>query len=262
MHPLARVFAVAAASSLLAARASAQTRPLQTESAETASAGSLRLEAGAQVVAGEPNFQTGKPRERWDLAELLVSYSPAGNVEFRLGWTGRILAVGDRDLGDVSDWGDVVLGAKVRFLEQSQYRPALSARFGITLPETRAGAGLGPNELRMAAQFLLSKTLGRVTAHANLGLALHDRPLMLQSQSDFLAWGLALTGPIGRSTEFLAEAAGLAGEGEPGADPHAEVRVGVRTGAGRVRWDVALRRGLLSADGGWGLTAGLAWSIR
>jgi hypothetical protein len=60
----------------------------------------------------------------------------------------------------------------------------------------------------------------------------------------------------------VAEVAGRAGKGAPGAEERAEARAGLRFGQGRVRWDAALRRGLAAADGGWGLTAGLAWTIR
>jgi hypothetical protein len=41
-----------------------------------------------------------------------------------------------------------------------------------------------------------------------------------------------------------------------------EARAGLRVGAGRLKWDVALRRGIASADGTWGVTAGLAWDAR
>ena len=56
--------------------------------------------------------------------------------------------------------------------------------------------------------------------------------------------------------------AGRAGQGSPGADQSSEARAGVRYGHGRVRFDAAVRRGLLHADGTWGVTAGLAWTAR
>jgi hypothetical protein len=60
----------------------------------------------------------------------------------------------------------------------------------------------------------------------------------------------------------VAEWAGLAGSGMPGADAHSELRAGVRLGAGDWRADGALRRGLDDADGTWGLTAGVSRRFR
>ena len=42
----------------------AQTRPLQTEEAFTARAGTVVLETGVEAIRGEPNFLTGRPRDR------------------------------------------------------------------------------------------------------------------------------------------------------------------------------------------------------
>jgi len=76
------LLSVAALAALLGASAPvlAQTRPLQTEEASTAPAGTVVLEAGADVIADEPNFLTGEERGRWDAPVLRLVYSPAGNV--------------------------------------------------------------------------------------------------------------------------------------------------------------------------------------
>ena len=244
------------------AAAAAQTRPLLTEEAYTAPAGSLVLEAGAGAIADEPNYLTGEPRTRLDLPILRIVYSPAGNVELDLEWVGRVAALDDPDFGDVSDWGDVTLRAKVRFAEERGARPAFGARFSVTLPETSFGNGLGPNTLRMSAQFLGSKALGAVTAHLDAGLSIQDDPLNEHEQRDFLHYGVALAAPLGGGLEAVAELAGFAGNGAPGADERSELRAGFRFGSGRVRGDVALRRGLAEADGTWGASAGLTWRIR
>jgi hypothetical protein len=188
--------------------------------------------------------------------------SPADNVELDLEWTARVGAVSDPDFGDVSDWGDVVLRAKWRFLAEAPGRPALGARFGMKLPQTRVVEGLGPDSLRMAAQLLLSKSLGGLELHVNLGLAIQDRPLSAHSQSDFLAYGFAAGQRLGSRWKLLAEVAGLAGNGAPGADERAEARFGFRFEQRRVAWDLAVRRGLTNADGEWGFTAGLTWTMR
>ena len=67
----------------------AQTRPLQTEQADTARAGTIVLEAGGQVIKAEPNFLTGGKRTRWEAPNLRLVYSPADNVEMDVEWTVR-----------------------------------------------------------------------------------------------------------------------------------------------------------------------------
>ena len=122
--------------------------------------------------------------------------------------------------------------------------------------------GLGPDTTRGFAQALYTQPLGRARLHANAGILLFDEVFRPHEQSDFLLYGMALAVPFGGSFEAVAEVAGRAGEGEPGADEASEVRAGLRFGKGRVRGDLAVRRGLLDADGTWGGTIGLAWTIR
>jgi len=259
----ASVLLAAASLPVLAlAPAFAQTRPLLTEEAATAYDGTLVLEVGADLIGDEPNFLTGRERGRWDAPVLRLVWSPARNVELDVEWTGRVGAIDDPDFGSVSDFGDVALRAKLNLLEEDRAAPGISARFGVTLPETSFGNGLGPNALRMSAQLLVSRTFGGTAFHFNAGLAIHDEVLRPHEQRDFFAYGLAAVRPVGGRVELVAEVAGRAGSGAPGADERSEARAGLRFGRGRVRWDAALRRGLAAADGGWGITAGLAWTIK
>lgn len=244
-----------------AASVSAQTRPLQTEQAATAPAGTVVLEIGGDLMRHEPNFLTGRKRTRLDGPVLRLVWSPADTVEVDVEWTTRVSARNDRDFGNVSDWGDVALRAKVRLRDGGDEGGlGLAARFGVTLPETSYGNGLGPNTLRMSAQLLLS-SCGAVCVHANAGLAIHDEVLRPHEQRDFLHFGLALEAPAGTPASFVAEVAGLQGRGAPGADERSEARAGLRLRTGRVRWDAAVRRGLADADGDWGLTAGFALTL-
>ena len=114
----------------------------------------------------------------------------------------------------------------------------------------------------MSAQVLVSKTLGAITLHGNAGLALHDEVYRPHEQRDFLAYGLAAELRASRRLRVVGEWAGLAGSGMPGADEHSELRAGVRWGAGDWIADAALRRGLLAADGTWGVTAGVTRRFR
>lgn len=240
----------------------AQTEPLSTETAFTAAAGSVVFETGGGYIRSEPNFLTGRDRDRWEAPVLRLVYSPAGNVEMDVEWVARVGAIDDPDFGSVSDFGDVTLRAKLRFVEGAPGRPTLGARFGVTLPQTSFGNGLGPNTLRVAAQMLLSQPIGSALIHANVGLGLHDEVLRPHEQRDFLVYGLALTGAPDRRWEPVLEVAGRAGKGSAGAEARSEARLGFRCHAGRASWNAALRRGLAEADGTWGFTAGLTVLVR
>ncbi len=248
---------------LLAARGAAgQTLPLETEEAETGAAGQLVLETGGEATRAQPNFVTGGRRDVWDYPVLRLSWTPAAPVQIDLEWTGRITAASDPDFGTVSDYGDVVLRTKVRFAAERPGRFGVSARFAIALPETNSLKGLGPNTNRVSAQMLFSRHAGVFAVHANAGVSIEDRPLQLHAQSDFLAYGLALTGDVDPRTSLVAEVAGEGvGHGAPGADRHAELRAGLRRRAGPVTIAAAARRGLAPADGRWGASFGVSWTI-
>jgi hypothetical protein len=248
--------------------ARAQTVPLQTEEADTAASGRLVFETAFEAIAYEPSYITGAKRTRWDGPLLRFVYSPAANVELDLEWVVRVGASSEPGRDALSEPGDVTLRAKWRFLEARGARPALAARFGVTLPQTSYNdiefrpLGLGPNTLRAFVQGLATFAIGRARLHANLGGLVFDEVLRPHEQRDFLLYGLACAHQLGSGFEAVAELAGRAGDGEPGADVRAEARLGLRFARGRVRGSAALRRGLATADGTWGGTLGFSWTLR
>jgi hypothetical protein len=251
-----------------AAPALAQTRPLVTETALTAPAGTLTFETGVDVIDDEPSYVTGARRTRWDGPLLRLVYSPASSVELDFEWVARVAVQGEEGRGRIasSEPGDVTLRAKWRFLEGRGGRPTLSARFGVILPQTSFEdeqfnpLGLGPNTLRACVEALLTQPVGRARVHVSAGLFLHDEVYRLHDQRDFFSYGIALDWPVAGPVSVLAEVAGRAGDGVPGAEERSEARAGLRVGRGRLSVDAAVRRGLAAADGAWGATVGLAWS--
>jgi hypothetical protein len=252
-----------------AGRALAQTRPLLTEPATTAPSGTLVLETGFDVIADEPSYVTGVERTRWDGPLLRLVYSPARNLELDVEWVARVGVWCEEGRGDIqsSDWGDVTLRAKWRIAEGGAGRPAIGARFGAVLPQTSYEdvdfnpLGLGPNTVRAFVEGLLTQPAGRGRLHVNAGLYLFDEVYRLHDQRDFVSYALAFEWPASRRLTLLAEVAGRAGDGEPGAEVRSEARAGLRFGSGRLKWDAALRRGIATADGTWGVTVGLAWTV-
>ncbi len=257
-----RVSPLVAALLLMTSPTAAQTRPLQTEPASTAPAGSLVFETGFDWISDERNPLTLSRRNRWDGPLLRFVYSPARNVELDLEWVAAVGAVRDPDFGSTSDTGDVSLRTKLRIVEEAQGRPAFGTRVSVTLPETRSLEGLGPDTLRARVDVLLTKHVGPVGLHANGGLLIQDLPRDAPEQVDFFAWGLALEHRFNPRFTALLEAAGRSGPGEPEARSRAEARLGARLERSRLAIDIAVRRGLSTADGDWGLTLGLAYRVR
>jgi hypothetical protein len=246
----------------LAAGAHAQTHPLFTEEAATAGGGRLALEVGADFMAREPNFQTRKPRGRFDGPLLRLVYSPADPVEIDLEWVVYILTPDDPDFGSAGDFGDVSLRTKLRFRDGGERGLTWGARFTMTLPQTSFGQGLGPNTIRMAVQLLATLPVGRLRLHGNAGLAIHDEVLRPHEQGDFLAYGVAAEWRVSERVALLSEVAGLLGRGRPGTPARSEARAGLRFGSPSRTLGLALRRGLAEADGAWGATVGMTWVLR
>lgn len=254
---------------LLSAAASAQDHPLRTETATTARAGTLVFETGLEAIADQQSYISGLDRTFWDGPLLRLVYSPADNVELDLEWVALVGVWGEpgREVENAF-WGDVSLRAKWRIVEGRGGRPTLGARFAVTLPETEfedkefRPLGLGPNTTRVAVEGLLSHPFGPVRLDADLGFLLFEEVFRAHEQRDFVSYGLAFVWTLRHSLALVAEIAGRAGDPMPGAEQSSEIRVGARYGGGRVRGDVALRRGLCATDGTWGLTAGLSWTVR
>jgi len=251
-----------------AALADAQTRPLRTEEATTGPAGRILFETGFEAIASEPSFLTGVERTRWDGPLLRLVYSPADTVELDVEWVAAVGVLSAEDEPRTTDFGDIILRTKLRFFEGQGRQPTVAGRFGIVLPQTSyededfRPLGLGPNTTRFFIEALLTQPLGPVQVDANLGLFLHEDPTKSHDQLDFVSYGLAARWAVGSGWEIVAEVAGRAGEGKPGAGERSEGRLGARYSRGRLRFDAALRRGLLSEQGTWGGTVGLSWTIR
>lgn len=266
--PSARAAGLVLALVLSAGSLAAQTRPLRTEEATTASSGTLVFETSFEAIAREPSFISGVKRTRWDGPLLRLVYSPADTVELDLEWVAAVGVTAGGGEPRTTDFGDITLRTKLRFLEGQGRRPTLSGRFGVTLPQTSyededfRPLGLGPNTLRFFIEGLLTQPLGSVRLDLNAGFFLHEDPTMPHDQLDFISYAVAARWTVAPAWEVVGEVAGRAGEGKPGADQRSEARLGVRYSRGRLRFDAALRRGLIDLQGTWGGTVGLTWRIR
>ena len=250
--------------------ADAQTLPLRTEPAVTAPGGTLVLETGMEAIADEPSYVTGVERTRWDGPLLRLVYSPAANVELDVEWVARVGVVGEEGRGDIqsSEWGDVALRAKWRIVEGKGASPTIGARFGVILPQTsfedvRVQPPRPRTEHPAGVRGGPAHPAGRPRAPPRQRRPLPPgRGVRRTTSGTSSPTASPSSGPRRLGLTLLAEVAGRAGDGRPGAEERSEARAGVRIGRGRVRWDAAVRRGLAEADGTWGATLGLTWTAR
>ncbi len=254
-----------------ASTAAAQSRPLRTETAETAAVGTLVLETGFDVIADEPSYVTGASRTRWDGPLLRAVYSPADSVELDVEWVAAVGVAGEEGRGDIQswDWGDVALRAKWRFARGGGRRPALAARFGVVLPQTSfedeqfRPLGLGPNTLRAFVEALVDAARRPGPASRGRGPpALRPGPEAPRPER------LPLVRSRARVAARLAAHGGRGGGG-PGRTGQPRRRPelgGARRSALRAAGACASTRrcgaGCSHTDGTWGVTAGLAWTAR
>jgi len=114
--------------------------------------------------------------------------------------------------------GDARLFTKVMLLREQAAWPAVGLRFGTKLPNANRQSQLGTDEIDFGSEALLSKRLGPVAAHANLGLLLLGNPGPSRGQDDVFAYALAAASPPLLAAadhkivlEWLGEFSGLAG---------------------------------------------------
>jgi hypothetical protein len=121
--------------------------------------------------------------------------------------------------------GDARIFTKLWFMRERDLLPALGMRFGTKLPDATRSTRLGTDDTDFAAAALASKTLGPVTTHVNLGIALlgNSGPSIGNSfaaggQDDLFIYGIAVASkPLGATADgaiqlrFLGEIAGQAG---------------------------------------------------
>ncbi|RPI24977.1 MAG: hypothetical protein EHM61_15590 [Acidobacteria bacterium] len=251
-----------------------QQRPLVTESAETVAEHHLRIELGAEILrdAVFPLSGLAGDLTRFGVFGLRFGIGPAAEIQVQ-GVAQDYLSIEDRlpaphsSLLDVSgnsttDFGDLVLGAKVRFVQERENRPAIAFRFAVELPNASNESGLGNDETNAYGGFLVSKTIGRAKVAGNLGVAILGDPLDAASQDDLFTFGLSGVYAASPRLNLVAEAYGRTGPGGIGTEEQTRLRAGLQTKAGGFYWDAGVFAGFRTTDPSWGLVFGVSREFR
>ncbi len=132
-------------------------RPTVSNDTSTTAEGTLELEAGAAIDPGDAGDLPFMLKYGLDhRTDLALGFSP-------LRWVDR---PGDNEYGV----GDLVIGARHRFHEETESEPAIAALVAAKVPTADDDKGLGTGEFDFGAAAIFSKTAGRMSYVAQAGL--------------------------------------------------------------------------------------------
>ena len=260
------------------ASADAQQRPFVTEDPESIGSGLVLIEGGFDYLREQPYPVSGLRGHLFRIPTLGVSIGVSSIAEVQVdGLSYQRLSVIERQdaplsslvnfRGDTtSDMDDLVIGAKVRVLAETDHRPAFALRFATKLPNAGNESGFGLDTMDFFNTLLVGKTMRSVRLVGNFGLGILSDPTHIGRQNDVIVYGLSVALAMTTATELVADINGIANtrhrDPPPGTDTSGDFRVGARYTRGSVRFDGAVVKGLTPRDAEIGVTAGFTWVFK
>ena len=256
----------------------AQQRPLITEDVDIIPPGSIRIEAGIDFMQGAKYTVSGIRGDLTRVGVIGVSFGMGPNVEFQIeGVAQNYVSINSRGFSAVpldiapganstNDTGDFTLWAKFKLRNETSRGPSLGFRFGVSLPNSSQGTGIGLNQTNAYGQILFGKKFGqegRFNAFGNLGVAILTAPTELFSQNDVITYGAAGIFRINKQFSVAGEVNGRAntrpGNGPLGTESQSEARLGMQIRASGLRFDFAGIKGLTDFSPNSGFTVGVTY---
>jgi hypothetical protein len=254
-------------------RAFGQQRPLNTDDAEILGTGRVRAAFGVEFLQGQRYSLSGL---RGDLIRMGVTSIHVGvgeYAEFQISGVAQdVLSVSSRTepviapafTGDsTNDYGDLILGTKIKFAGEKGARPAIAFKFAVELPNAKHDSGLGTNQTEFYSSLLFKKHFGRSQILADLGLAILGSPVLQGRQTDPLTYGIGAIVPIHRNVNLVFEVSGR--QGPPrrvGNENKSQARAGIQFRTGRVLWDVGGVAGMTRYDPKSGVVFGMTYEFQ
>ena len=181
--------AAAALTGVLAEPAWAQSRPLVTEDPETVPAGFMLLETGIEFQHSAEFPATGLAGNRWRIGTFGLSIGVSSIAELQIdGGLRDSLQIDTRNpaaklasyvtaTGDsTATFEDLLIGAKVRFVSETEGRPAVALRFTTRLPNGSLSSGLALDTFDFNIGLALAKTVRSTRVAMNAGIGFLDDP--------------------------------------------------------------------------------------
>jgi hypothetical protein len=250
-----------------------QQRPFKTDDAELLGTGRVRAGFGVEFLQGQRYSLSGL---RGDLTRLGVAAIQVGvgeYAEFQISGVAQdFLSVSSRTTpvipptfsgSSTNDFGDFILGTKLKFAGEKGLRPAISFKFAVELPNAKHDSGLGTDQTEFYSSLLFKKHFGRAQVLADVGLAILGSPVLQGRQTDPLTYGVATIIPLHRSINFVAEISGRQGPpNRVGNENKSKALAGFQFWTGRLRWDISGVAGLKRYDPKSGIIAGVTYEFQ
>jgi hypothetical protein len=257
---------------------SAQQRPLITEDVDIIPPGTLRIEGGLDFMQGVKYPVSGINGDLTRVGVIGVNIGMSPNVEFQIeGVAQNVLSINSRGpsaiplnlapgTNSTNDTGDFTLWAKFKLRNETSRGPSLGFRFGVGLPNSSQGTGIGLNQTNAYGQILVGKKFGpegRFNTFGNLGIAILTAPTELFSQNDVMTYGVAGIFRINKQFSLAGEVNGRAntrpGGGPLGTESQSEARLGMQIRASGLKFDFAGIKGLTNLSPNSGFTVGVTY---
>ncbi len=256
----------------------AQQRPLLTEDVDIIPPGTIRIETGLDFLQGAKFPVSGLTGDLTRVGVIGINIGFAPNIEFQIeGVAQNFLSINTRGLSAVplelapgansaNDTGDFTLATKIKLRAETRKGPSLGFRFGVQLPNSNQGRGIGLNQTNAFGQILVGKKFGRdgrFNTFGNLGIAILSAPTQLFTQNDVVTYGAAGIFRINKQFSIAGEVNGRAntrpGDGPLGTESQAEARLGMQVRASGLRFDFAGIKGLTRFTHDTGVTVGVTY---
>jgi hypothetical protein len=251
-----------------------QQRPLRTDDAQLLEVGKIRTELGLEFLQNQRYSLSGLEGDLTRVGVAAVHVGVGEYAEFQIsGVIQDFLSVSSRTTpvitptfegNSTSDFGDLVLAAKLKLAPEKGMRPALAFKFAVELPNAKHDSGLGTDQTEFFASVLLSKQVKRVRILGNIGMAILGNPVVIGRQTDVLTYGGALLFPLSSRVNLVGEINGRKGPSPErvGNEDQAQVRVGIQMQAAGLRWDVGGIAGLKQYDPDSGVAIGITYVFK
>jgi hypothetical protein len=256
----------------------AQQRPLITEDVDIIPPGTLRIEAGLDFMQSAKFPVSGINGDLTRVGVIGVNIGMGPNVEFQIeGVAQNFVSINSRGpsaiplnlapgVNSTNDTGDFTLWAKFKLRNETRRGPSLGFRFGVGLPNSSQGTGIGLNQTNAYGSILVGKKFGqdgRFNTFGNLGIAILTAPTQLFSQNDLITYGVAGIFRLNNQFSVAGEVNGRAntrpGTGPLGTESQSEARLGMQIRASGLRFDFAGIKGLTDFSPNSGFTVGVTY---
>jgi hypothetical protein len=256
----------------------AQQRPLITEDVDIIPPGSMRLEVGMDFLQNAKFPVSGLRGDLTRAGVIGINIGLAPNVEVQIeGVAQNFLSINSQGpsaipldvapgANSTNDFGDFTLWTKIKLRSETANGPSIGFRFGVQLPNSSQGRGIGLNQTNAYGQLLVGKKFGRngrVNTFGNLGIGILTAPTQLFTQNDVVMYGAASIIRISDQFSIAGEVNGRMntrpGGGPLGTESQGEARLGMQIRASGLRFDFAGIKGLTSQSPRSGLTVGVTY---